>query len=101
MNNDKLVWVFGLKDGVFNTDKCVGLITCICSRHYMEGTILQGRGGKGGKERRGKGGEEREGRGGEEREREQCNDTYMLAMLYTTPHPPHTHMINKVSRYCM
>ena len=71
MNNDNLVWVFGIKDGVFNAAKCVGVVTCVCSRPYMEGTMLRregegregdGRGeGRGGK---GRGGERRGGEGG-------------------------------------
>ena len=57
MHNNQLVGVFGLKDGIFNTHKCVGTITSICIRPDMEGSML-GRGGEG------RGGE---GRGGEKR----------------------------------
>ena len=66
MNNDNLVWVFGLKDGILNVDKCVGMLTGVCSRSHMEGTMLE-REGRGGEGRGGEGGERR---GGEERGRE-------------------------------
>ena len=55
MNNDNLVWVFGVKDGVFNAAKCVGVVTCVRSRPYMEGTMLRRGGERGEEEREGEG----------------------------------------------